>query len=734
MKGSGARRLRPPAAVCAAVTAISVLRVPLTAQEPRREPVLPQAVLTELANEVDGQAAYRVLGISSTYHRMLGSDEMSELMRRLEATVRGYGIEDVTIRRVPVRTGRESFWLQNFGGQVPASTNHAELRLVQPYPKLIASTDGVPSLVVQGSRAADVTAPVVFVGHGTAAADYEGKDVKGKLVLAGNAPIDAIKETAIHREGAAGVLYYRDTPSYSGSDPDANLGLWWWPWSEQGQPSTFAFSLSTNEFRFLKALLDRGAPVVAHAQLDSVIKTGPDAAFETLDFAIPGRVHPDQELWILAHVDHPYPGAVDNASGMATVLETARTLASLIRTGVFAAPQRTIRFLLVPHVAGLSMYLSQHPEKLGHVQGAIVIDGVGVDQSLFSSYLAVYKPSQALASFWPAVLESLVAHLAARTNRDPMDWDNQDNLFAPGGSRDQYHVRLERYTGGGDEFQLNQGNVGIPATAIGTVPVPPRHSQLNTLKWIDSTGLKRAAYLTAALATTFGWSDTSSAWRLIDETYDRGREHLSRAMALASTTLAEAAPEDRAEARRRGDSLIEQIGKRETENLASIAALFPGDRSVVGLLDSRRSSISSATVALQTELGTDHARLCAGSGCAPTLAPLTPEERRLSGIVPAPALGVHGTTAYFGDYLVTKLGREKLAAYKLRPGFDYSLVGYAEARNFVDGHRSILDIYQAVEAELWSEGYPPAQQMTLDETARYMDMLEAAGLITSARR
>jgi hypothetical protein len=102
--------------------------------------------------------------------------------------------------------------------------------------------------------------------------------------------------------------------------------------------------------------------------------------------------------------------------------------------------------------------------------------------------------------------------------------------------------------------------------------------------------------------------------------------------------------------------------------------------------------------------------------------------------VPAPATGVHGTTAYFGDYFMKKLGREKLASYKLRSGFDYSLMGYAEARNFIDGKRSILEIYQAVEAELWSEGYPQAQKMTLDETARYIDMLEAAGLITSSRR
>lgn len=711
-----------------------VRAAPAPAQEPRAEAVLSDSSLRLLAGEVKGQTAFKTLSMIATYHRMLGSDEMAALLRRLDTLVRGYGIRDSRILRVPVPTGRERFWLQDLGGQVPANVRHAELRLVAPFPRLIVTTDGVPSMVVQGSRSADVTADVVFVGRGIDSSDYAGKNVRGQLVLAGNAPLDRIKEVAIHRYGAAGVLYYLDGPSYSGDDPDANLGLWWWPWSERGEPSTFALSLSTTDYRWIKALLDDGKRVRMRATVDADVLTGKDASIEALDVAIPGAQFPDEEFWLVAHIDHPYPGATDNASGAAVVLETARVLQSLIQQRIIPPPRRTIRFLLVPHVAGLSMYLSRHPEKLGHVRGAVSIDGAGVSQTLFSNYFAVSKPSQALSSYWTAVLESLVAHLQARTNRDPMAWDDRDNLFSEGGSRDQFHVRLERYTGGSDEFQLDQGSVGIPTAAFGTVPVPPRHSQLNGTKWIDPSGLRRVSYLTSALAMTFGWTDASNVWRIIDEVYHRGEIHLERASALASRALETASPDARAAARRRGDALIEQIAKREDEALASARALVPGDPAAAARIVRRRASLVERARALRTELGAEHARLCESSGCRAELAPLDDDARRLDRIVPVPRPDVHGTTAYFGNYYVRTLGRDKLASFKLRGGFDYGHVGYAEARNFMDGRRSIREIHDAVAAELWSEGYPESQAIGLDEVERYAKMLEAAEVVTLERR
>jgi len=93
-----------------------------------------------------------------------------------------------------------------------------------------------------------------------------------------------------------------------------------------------------------------------------------------------------------------------------------------------------------------------------------------------------------------------------------------------------------------------------------------------------------------------------------------------------------------------------------------------------------------------------------------------------------------GKSSYFGDYYEKVLGKEKLSSFKLNPNFSYGQVGYTEAHNFIDGKRSVLEIYQAVAAELWSEGYPPLHDITLTEVSNYMRMLEAAKVITIKKR
>ncbi len=700
----------------------------------RQPTVVPEATLRLIADEVNGFAAFNNLAIVATYHRTNGSDQISELLARMIKKWERYGFPNVQILRVPVHTGYEFFGLQNFGGQVPSRVLGAELRLVKPYPKLITTTESAPSALVGGSRTADLTAPVVWVGKGDDPKNYQGKDVKGKIVLAGNALPEAISDVAVHRYGAAGVLMFYDLPHNSGENDDANLDTWWSPRGEDGSPSTFAFMLSNNQYRFLKGLLDRGEPVVVHARVDAEIKQGDEAVFETLDAAIPGTTSPNEEFLIWAHLDHPLPGAVDNASGVAVVMEIARTLRALVDNGVVPPPRRTIRFLWAPHVTGLYMYLTQHPEKMGNIRGGLSIDSVGIDQAVFSSYFAVSKPSHALASYWTAALESLTEHLARRTNRDLLDYGNLDNLYAPEGSRQQFNMRLEPYNGGGDEFQTNNNTVGIPTIAFGSAPVPPRHSQVNGLNYIDPTGLRRVSYLGAALAFVFGWADADNVWRLTDEVYYRGQLHLTAEAEKARTALMEAAKTEVPSAYAHGRLLLKYGGERELAMLASVKPLVPAAPAALARIDERRRRVETSVASLQAGLADEFKRRCQELGVAPVEPAPTSEERTLDDLVPTPVPAIMGTSAYFGDYYEKVLGKEKLASFQMNPNFAYGVMGYTEAHNFIDGRRSILNIYQATAAELWSEGYPHSHDITLTEVDRYMRMLEAAKVITLKRK
>ncbi len=701
---------------------------------PSRPSVLPESWLQLLANEVTGYAAFNNLAMIATYHRNLGSDQTHEVLLRLKKKCEDYGLKDVSILRVPVRTGYEFFGLQNFDGQVPTRVRGADIRLVKPFPKLIATTESAPSCLIQGSRSAHLTLPLVYIGKGDDPKNYEGKDIKGKLVLAGNAMPEDVKEMAIHRFGAAGVLFFFDLPTNSGDNQDANLDMWWSPWGKNGEPSTFGISLSNNQYRFLKSLLDRGEAVVIKVDIDSEIKQGDDAVFETLDAAIPGSEFPEEEFLLWAHIDHPLPGAVDNASGCATILEIARTLQALIDNNLVPRPKRTIRFLWQPHVTGLYMYFSRHPEKIGKVRGGLSVDSVGISQTVFSNYFAPGKPSHSLPSYWSAVLENLAEHLQERANRNILDYRNLDNLYSPEGSRDQFNMRVVPYTGGGDEMQTNTNTVGIPTIAFGCIPVPPRHSQVNFLSYIDPTGLHRVAYLGAALAALFGWTDSQSVGRLIEEVSDRGRTKLTEELNLALSALGGAAAPEIANVYGKGLLLLRFGMEREIGMLDSVRPLVPGDQAALRRIDRRSDEQKSLAKNYAVRLNEEYRRRCQELNTEATDPHLSAEEKELDWLVPTPVPGIMGTSAYFGNYYEKVLGAEKLASFKLNPDFAYGHMGYTEAHNFINGRRSILEIYQATSSELWSEGYPATNDISLREVASYMRMLEAAKVIRLEKR
>ncbi|MEW5901286.1 MAG: DUF4910 domain-containing protein, partial [Acidobacteriota bacterium] len=473
---------------------------------------------------------------------------------------------------------------------------------------------------------------------------------------------------------------------------------------------------------------------VVHVKIDAEIKEGKEAVFETLDAAIPGSEFPDEEFLIWAHIDHPLPGAVDNASGCGVILEMARTLQALINNNLLPRPKRTIRFLWLPHVTGLYMYFSRYPEKIGRVRGGLSVDSVGISQAVFSNYFAAGRPSHSLPSYWSAVLENLAGHLVKRTNRDLLDYRNLDNLYAPEGSRDQFNMRVVPYTGFGDEMQSNNNTVRIPTIAFGCLPVPPRHSQVNFLSYIDPTGLHRVAYLGAALAVVFGWTDGQNVWRIIEEVYGRGRAKLVQESNLALAGLARAEAKDLASAYRNGRLLLTHGLEREIGMLDSIKPLIPGDETAlrsVSLWIEKQKELGDT---LRVSLGQEYVRRSKELGRKATEVPRTKEEQDLVALIPVPVPGVLGTSAYFGNYYEKVLGKEKLASFGLKPDFSYGHLGYTEAHNFIDGRRSVQEIYEAVAAELWSEGYPAQHEISLGEVAAYMRMLEAAKVITLRKK
>jgi Zn-dependent M28 family amino/carboxypeptidase len=291
---------------------------------------------------------------------------------------------------------------------------------------VIGTTSGKPEISIKDS-------PLVFVGYGVNAPeqhwnDYAGLDVKGKtVVMLVNDPgfhVDdpklfegkrmtyygrwTYKYEEAARQGAAAALIIHDTPgasygwevvknSWSGaqynlpasSDPEPRLPAQGWLTAEQAK------SLFADSGLDLDALRNaankpgfKAVPMKATLSLD-LKSTIVDKQSRNVIGRLDGSTHPDEALVYMAHWDHLgmhpdepgdniYNGAVDNATGVAGILEIAEALKHQQ-----PPPERSVLFVAVTlEESGLlgSKYYVAHPAvPLDKTVGVINLDALGVD-------------------------------------------------------------------------------------------------------------------------------------------------------------------------------------------------------------------------------------------------------------------------------------------------------------------------------------------------------------------
>jgi hypothetical protein len=336
---------------------------------------------TAVKDELSGSGAKQFVADISRYHRIQGSTMYHEAAVYMKQKLDEIGVDEAHIERFPA-DGKHMYWTHV--SPIGWTIRSAELRIVAPEERLLASYDDIPQSLhtfSQGTKDGGVEAELVDVGTGTSADDYRGKRVKGKLVLASGKGRTVMLE-AVGKRGAAGILTDGLPYEFSGvrehlDVPDAHAYQGLWPTAKEKSKMTFGFSLSKRQGNALRALLRSGKKVRLRATVDADLHPGHE---EVVVATIRGRELPDEEVVGVAHLCHPKPGANDNASGSGALLEVARTIVKLIESKKMERPRRTIRFLWVPETLGITAYLSQHGELKDRLLAGINLDMVGEDQ------------------------------------------------------------------------------------------------------------------------------------------------------------------------------------------------------------------------------------------------------------------------------------------------------------------------------------------------------------------
>ena len=497
--------------------AVAAVCFPAAAQKP---PLLPEPQVQALAQELSGETAKRNLEAIVTNHRQRGSKGFHAAAELVAERARAYGLSDVSILQFPA-DGKIFYGSQR--SRLPWDADFAELWEVRKERDswtpgtLLASYEAIPVSLAEDSESADVTADLIDVGNGAAESDYNGKDVRGKIVLAAAQP-GAVQGLAVEKFGAVGIISYALNQPQAWRGDDDSL-IRWGHLESFPKTKTFAFMVSLKTSRALRERLAHGEQIRVHATVRAGQHPG---NYEVVTATIPGSDPKlkDQEIAFSCHLDHQRPGANDNASGCVTILEVARTLQKLILEGKLPPPLRTIRFIWPPEIEGTVTLLNAKPEFAQRIKAVVHMDMVGGGPVTKATFHVTRGP-MSLPSFVHDVAEAFADFVNEQTEKFANTGAAEYPLIAPEGGKEPLRAEFVPYTMGSDHDVYQDSSFRIPAIYLNDWPDRYIHTNMDSSANIDPTKLKRAAFIGAAsgyflaqLASDSNWA-TDQLWKEI---------------------------------------------------------------------------------------------------------------------------------------------------------------------------------------------------------------------------
>ena len=466
---------------------------------------IPEKSLAAIASELSGESAKRHLEGFSRHHRMRGSRGFHAASQQIVDMLTLYGFADAHIESLPA-DGKIFY-----GTQRSRPAWNADFAELWDGETRLASWDAAPITLAQDSASADVTAELVDVGNGTSEGDYAGKDVKGRIVLAAQQP-GPVAAIAVAKFGAAGVVSYAQNQKTAWWGEDENL-VRWGHLDTFAPFKTFGFMVSLKTARALQKRLAAGEAIKLHAIVRASQEPG---AYEIATATIPGTDLRDEEIVYSCHLDHPRPGANDNASGCATILEVARTLSKLIAEKKLEPPRRTIRFVWPAEVEGTLALLNGRPEIARRIKAAIHLDMVGGAPAVTKAIFHVTRGPASQPSFIYDLAQTVGELVNEQTDAYASTGSAKYPLAAPEGGKEALQASFVPLTLGSDHEVYSDLTFGIPCIYLNDWPDRYIHTNFDVPANIDPTKLLRAGFIAAVSGYVLSRLDASSAPAMTD--------------------------------------------------------------------------------------------------------------------------------------------------------------------------------------------------------------------------
>lgn len=484
-----------------------------------------------LAAGVHSDGAMDIVRFMDRYWRIAGNPGFDASIDYIRGKLEGAGLA----ARVEEYPGRARGWDYTVGTVAFADDGEVVLSRERDRVSLCINSFSTPP--------GGAVAPLVDVGAGTSAADYERTNVKGAIVIGSAEPARLWREAVVSR-GALGIVSTAIAPYVRPDDPRAFTSadrrdvLQWGSIPYDAAIKGFAFKASWRAASRLRERLAKG-PVRLKVEVRSTFYDGPS---RMLIAEIPGASRPNERIVMVAHVQEP--GANDNASGCGTLFALAAAVARAVADGALPRPGRTLTFIWADEVAGSRRWLSAHAAEAKGTQYMFALDMTGEDTAKTGGTFLIEKQPDPSA-VWTRPSDPHTAWGASQVSADSLEGSLLNDVHLAICRRRAadtgWIVRTNPYEGGSDHTAF--GQAGIPAL----------------LNWHFTdryyhTNLDRPEKTSGAEMVNVGVAVATSAWFLASA---------SAADAIAAVELIERAAADRlALERRQGSAIVAAAGDR----------------------------------------------------------------------------------------------------------------------------------------------------------------------------
>ena len=351
---------------------------------------------------------------------------------------------------------------------------------------------------------------LIDAGTGNNAAAYDGKDVKGAVVLV-SGPLASAWQQAVRARGAAGVIS-TDLARYTRPDETPDVLQWGnIPFDESLK--SFGFKATPRVAARLREAVSKGSASI-HVDVETRFHRRPN---RTLVLELPGRTQPGQRVVLAAHVQEP--GANDNASGCGTLLAAALAMHDAIRHGALPAPARTITFLWVDEIRGSEQWITDNAARVKDVVAMLSLDMTGEDTAKTGGTFLIEKEPDPSA-LWERPSDPHSEWGASKVEPALVRGSFLNDLHlgvALRRARDTgWVVRTNPYEGGSDHTVFTRA--GVPALLNWHFTDRFYHTNLDTIDKVSAVEMQHVAITvgtTALFLATAGDSDREPMRRLM---------------------------------------------------------------------------------------------------------------------------------------------------------------------------------------------------------------------------